>query len=60
MSGAMASFGQGVATLMIGRGQFFDHLCKIGVNFLGFRFFFENSKGKLLASVCAIHKFISI
>ena len=69
MSEGMASFGQGVATLMIGRclngyyqfaGQFFDHICKIGVNFLGFRFFFENSKGKLLASVCAIHKLISI
>ena len=51
----MASFGQGVATLMIGRclngyyqfaGQFFDHLCKIGVNFLGIRFFFQKFQGK--------------
>ena len=55
MSGGMASFGQGVATLMIGRclngyyqfaGQFFDHLCKIGVNFLGIRFFFQKFQGK--------------
>ena len=51
MSGDMASFGQGVATLMIGRGlngyyQFARQLCKIGVNFLGIRFFFKNSKGK--------------
>ena len=69
MSGGMAFFGQGVATLMIGRGlngyyqfvgQFFDHQRKIGVNFLGIRFFFKNSKGKILASVCAIHKHISI
>ena len=65
MSGGMASFGQGVATLMIGRGlndyyQFAGQLCKIGVNFLGIRFFFKNSKGKILASVCAIHKIISI
>ena len=42
----MASFGQGVATLMIGRGlngyyQFAGQLCKIGVNFLGIRFFFS-------------------
>ena len=69
MSGGMTSFGQGVATLMIGRclngyyqfaGQFFDHICKIGVNFLGIRFFFKNSIGKILASVCAIHKIIWI
>ena len=65
MSGGMASFGQGVATLMIGRGlngyyQFAGQLCKIGVNFLGIRFFFKNSKGKILASVCAIHKIIWI
>ena len=55
MSGGMAFFGQGVATLMIGRGlneyyqfagQFFDHLCKIGVNFLGIRFFFQKFQGK--------------
>ena len=50
MSGGMTSFGQGVATLMIGGGlngyyqfvgQFFDHQRKIGVNFLGIRFFFS-------------------
>ena len=50
MSGGMTSFGQGVATLMIGGGlngyyqfvgQFFDHQRKIGVNFLGIRFFFQ-------------------
>ena len=50
MSGGMASFGQGVATLMIGRclngyyqfaGQFFDHICKIGVNFFGNQVFFQ-------------------
>ena len=51
MSGGMASFGQGVATLMIGRGlngyyQFAGQLCKIGVNFLGIRFFFQKFQGK--------------
>ena len=48
MSGGMASFGQGVATLMIGRclngyfqfaGQFFDHICKIGLIFWESGFF---------------------